>query len=368
MKSLFAVVAFAGLAATAMAQSLGYTVVYTDQISDTIGAVNTVGAPYTLVDFRSFQSDFDTRLAWITPGPGGALYVANGPAPVPNPTPKAGIYRIDNIFTSPTVTWAGGGDPLQNPVGIIYDAPRSQFIAISNPQGNIAQGPRDGIFGVSVPGATVTELYAEPSIFGTPRPRYEAGHHIVQDSLSGRYIVSCVNGGTSAPVNSDPDASTLWYFDAATNNVSLLADLSGILPGGHSITRLTGMATIPGDNDLFVADQLIGVGEGAIYRILRDDTTGAVTGASLVLGGLTQPEQLLYNPYSGKLIVNERANFGGEFGPAGTPRIFEMNLDGSNVVTLASGMHARGLYVIPAPAGAAVLGLAGLVAARRRRN
>jgi len=252
-------------------------------------------------------------------------------------------------------------------VGIIYDAPRSQFIAVSNPQGNIAQGPRDGVFGVSYPSGSVTELYSEPTIFGTPRPRYEAGHHIVQDSLSGRYIISCVNGGSSAPVNSDPDASTLWYFDAATNNVSLLADLSGVLPGGMSITRLTGMATIPGDNDLFVADTQLGIGQGGIYRINRDDVSGMVTSVALVLGGLTQPEQLLYNPYSGKLIVNERANFSGEFGPAGTPRIFECDLNGSNVVTLATGMHARGLYVVPAPGSLALLGLGGLLAGRRRR-
>lgn len=366
MKNLTALLAVLGCTGGAFAQSLGYTVVYTDQISDTIGSVSSIGVKTTHFDFRSIMSDSEARLAWLTEGPDGALYVANGPYPIGNPS-TAGIYRVSNLFGTPSVSQFAGGDPLQNPVGLIYDAPRSQFIAISNAQGTVAQGPRDGIFGISNPGGTITELFTEGSIFTTPRPRYEAGHHIVRDSLSGRYIVSCVNGGADAPVNTDPDGSTLWYFDAATNTVSLCADLSFTLPGGGSITRATGMATIPGDNDLFIADTQLGVGQGAIYRVNRDDVTGAMTSVSLVLGGLTQPEQLLYNPYSGKLIVNERANFSGEFGPAGVARIFEMNLDGTNIVTIAENVHARGLYVIPAPSGLALLGLGGLAAARRRR-
>lgn len=368
MKNVLSIVAVAGLASVAAAQPLGYTVIFSDQISDTVGAISSIGSTTTLVDFRSFQSDANTRLAWITEGPGGDLYVANGPSPIQNPASTAGIYRISNIFGTPTTTFFGGGDPLQNPVGIIYDAPRSQFIAVSNPAGPVAQGKRDGIFTVANPSGAVTERFVEPDIFSAGRPRYEAGHHIVADPTTGNYIVSCYNGGVFAPVNTDPDGSTLWYFNAATNSVSLLADLSFSLSGGGSITRLTGMATIPGDNDLFVADTQFGPGESSIYRVVRDDVTGAVTAVNLVLGGLYQAEQLLFNPFSGKLLVNERANYDGGLGfPAGTPRIFEMNLDGSGVTTLATGMHARGLYVVPAPGAVALIGMAGLAAARRRR-
>lgn len=353
----------AGLAGLAHAQA--YTVVYTDQISDTIGAVTHTGAMSTLVDFRSFQSDADTRLAWITPGPDGALYVANGPYPVSNPS-TGGIYRVANIWGTPSVTTFASGDPLQNPVGITYDAARSQFITINNAQGPIAQGPFDGIVGVANPGGAKSILFNEGPNTG-PRPRYEAGHHVIPDTTTGNFIISCTNGGTYAPINSDPDGSTLWYFNAASNTVSLLADLSFTLPGGGSITQATGLAMAAGDNDLFVADTRLNPGEGGIYRVVRDDVTGAVTGVNLVLGGLTQPEQLLYNPYNGKLIVNERGNFSGEFGPPGVARLFEMNLDGTGVTTLATGIHARGLYVVPAPGALALLGLSGLVAARRRR-
>lgn len=355
----------AGVAGVAQAQPGAYTVVYTDQISDTIGAVTHTGATSTLVDFRSFQSDAATRLAWLTPGPDGAFYVANGPSPIGNPS-TAGIYRVGNIWGTPSVSTFASGDPLQNPVGITYDAARSQFLTINNAQGPVAQGAFDGIVGVANPGGGKSVLFTEGPNTG-PRPRYEAGHHIIPDTTTGNFIISCVNGGSFAPVNTDPDGSTLWYFNAASNTVSLLADLSNTLPGGGSITFATGLAMANGDNDLFVADTRLNPGEGGVYRVVRDDVTGAVTGVNLVLGGLTQPEQLLYNPYNGKLIVNERANYTGEFGTPGVPRLFEMNLDGTDVTTLATGMHARGLYVVPAPGALALLGLGGLIALRRRR-
>ena len=139
----------AGLAGLAHAQA--YTVVYTDQISDTIGAVTHTGAMSTLVDFRSFQSDAATRLAWLTPGPDGAFYVANGPSPIGNPS-TAGIYRVANLWGTPSVSTFASGDPLQNPVGITYDAARSQFLTINNAQGPVAQGAFDGIVGVAYPG------------------------------------------------------------------------------------------------------------------------------------------------------------------------------------------------------------------------
>lgn len=353
----------AAMAGVAYAQPGAYTVVYTDQISDTIGAVTHTGATSTLVDFRSFQSDAATRLAWLTPGPDGALYVANAPFPVSNPS-SASIFRVANIWGTPSVSAFASSDPIQNPVGITYDAARSQFLVINNAAGPIAQGGFDGIVGLSNPGGVKTALFTEGPTTG-PRPRYEAGHHIIPDTTTGNFIISCVNGGSFAPVNTDPDGSTLWYFNAASNTVSLLADLSGTLPGGESITFATGMAMAAGDNDLFVSNSRSAPGEGAIYRVVRDDVTGAVTGVNLVLGGLTQPEQLLYNPYNGKLIVNERGNYDGA--TPGVARLFEMNLDGTDVTTLATGMHARGLYVVPAPGALALLGLGGLVAMRRRR-
>jgi hypothetical protein len=353
----------AGLAGAAHAQSGAYTVVYTDQISDTIGAVTHTGATSTLVDFRSFQSDAATRLAWLTPGPDGALYVANAPFPVSNPS-SAAIYRVGNIWGTPSVSVFASSDPIQNPVGITYDAARSQFLTLNNAAGPIAQGGFDGVLGLANPSGAKNVLFTEGPNTG-PRPRYEAGHHVIPDTTTGNFIISCVNGGSFAPVNSDPDGSTLWYFNAASNTVSLLADLSFSLPGGESITFATGMAMANGDNDLFVSNSRPNAGEGAIYRVIRDDVSGAVTGVNLVLGGLTQPEQLLYNPYNGKLIVNERGNYDGA--TPGVARIFEMNLDGTNVTTLATGMHARGLYVVPAPGSLALLGLGTLIATRRRR-
>ena len=366
MKKALVLAIVAGAASVAAAQQLGYTVVYTDQISDSIGKIESVGVTNTLVNFGA--SD---RLAWLFQGPNSDWYVANGPSPVGNPSDSK-IQRVTGLFSgAATVTTLASNDPLQNPVGIIYDSASNDIITLQNPAGPVAQGKRDGISRVNFNTGAVTMVYDEPSIFTTPRPRYEAGHHIVRDNTAGssNYIISCVNGGVfTAGTNTDPDASTLWYFDASTNTPTLLADLSGSLAGGGSITRLTGITAIAGDNDLFAADTLLPNGAGAIYRIVRDDVTGAVTAVNLVLGGLTQPEQLLYNPYNNTILVGERGNYDGISGdPAQTARIFEMNLDGSNVRTLATGVFARGLAVIPAPGTLAMVGLAGLAAARRRR-
>lgn len=368
MKICLSVALVAGMAVAAHAQSLGFTVVYSDQISDTIGKVESVGVTESLVDFRSFQSDADTRLSWLFQGPDGNWYVGNAPVPISNPSNHS-IFRVNNLFGTASVSTFASGEPIQNPVGMIYDSASNSIIGINNPSQPISQTKRDGIFKADFNTGVTNVVFDEPDITTTLTPRWDTGHHIIRDTTTSNYIVTCVNGGTfGGTPQIDSAGSTLWYFDSSTNSVSLLADLSTALPGNQPLSRLTGVTQAAGDNDLFICNTEFGNGDGAIYRVLRNDVTGAYEGLTLVLDGLTQPEQIIYNPFNNTLIVNERANYDGANGePAGTARILEIGLDGSGLRTLASGVHARGLAVVPSPGTLAMVGLAGLAAARRRR-
>jgi MYXO-CTERM domain-containing protein len=77
---------------------------------------------------------------------------------------------------------------------------------------------------------------------------------------------------------------------------------------------------------------------------------------SLVLN-IEDPGEIQYNKYNNKLV----------FGQVAPDTLAQINLDGSGYEVLESGVSPRGIWIVPAPGATFALGLAGLLAMRRRR-
>ncbi|MCC6679243.1 MAG: hypothetical protein IT436_19115 [Phycisphaerales bacterium] len=301
----------------------------------------------------------DSRLAGIT-RIGSDWFISDGPFPVLEPS-NSRIIKATALFSGAPVvtTFASSGD-IQNPIGITYHSGSNSIVGVMNP----GKGPPkfDGLLSINSTGTATTRLFEEPNPNITPSPRYNAGAYIVQDVNRGnRFLVTCSNGGIDTP---DPTqdrfvASTLHAFtigDDLTTTHDYIYDFSSSSTGlAETLFEVRGM-TIAGDN-VFVSDVL----RGEIYKLTLDGT-GAVSGISLLLAGLDQPESLIYNPFTNKLIIDEA----GELDPT-RARISQINLDGTGYEVLANGFHARGFAIVPTPGSLALLGLGGLMAGRRRR-
>lgn len=289
--------------------------------------------------------------AGITKGPDGAFYVSRSRLPVPNA--GAGIVRITDLFGTPNATELVTGDPLQNPIGLSYSDATGRLLTVSNPG---SSGMIRGIFDISL-GGVVTPVASEVN-GGTG---YRSGTSLTRDPNSSDYFVSAINGGAFDPMTLDGQASTLWRlsYNNGTNDYSLdptpIVDFTDILGPGNHLTNVRGIVAIPGTNDIYAADFV----SESIYRITLD-AMGDFQSISLVIGGLDEPENLIYNPYTNKLIIDERGGLTNSV-------ISQINLDGSGYEVLATGDHARGFYIVPTPAGFALAPIAGLFAMRRRR-
>ena len=133
---------------------------------------------------------------------------------------------------------------------------------------------------------------------------------------------------------------------------SLLVDLSNTNLG-TPLTFLGGITSA--GNDLYVADRRA----DAVFKITLDGN-GDFSSIAQVIGGLNEPENLIFNPFTGKLVIDVRDDLN-------NPMIVQCNLDGTGLEVLAAGFHARGFEIVPSPATFALLGLGTVVGARRRR-
>lgn len=336
--------------AAAMAQAPG-DILFTDEQARSIRLIPTVGVPSTLHTF----ADPTTRLAGITQGGDGEWYVANGPFPVGNPSASS-IIRVANLFTAPSPSIYNSGDPLQNPHGLVYDAPRNRFLAVNNPIQPMTQPELPGILAVT--NSSMNFVFSGPP-FGAPPPAFRNGTYMVADPNSPNdYIVMAENGGMFNPGTPDGEASTMWRLsiNPGTGNgtMTLIKDFSttpyGVLANSRGITA------IPGTRDFFITDVI----KDAVYKVTLDNA-GLFSSITEVQTGLNGVESIIFNPYTNKLVLDVSDDLV-------NPTIRQMNLDGSGLVTLTTG-HARGFAIVPTPASAAtLLGAIGLLAARRRRR
>lgn len=355
----------AALGGVAFAQNNG-DIIFTSQQADAVklisGTTPTAPGAATLIAANTFG----TSLGGITRAGDGNYYIVDGNFPVPNPS-TAGVRRINNPFSgAATLSTFVQGDPLQYGVGVAYSANTNSLITVNNPFGPVSQGIADGIYNVPLNNpSAVTQIFAEPPI-STPQPRYQAGMYIVQDPNSNDFFVVTENGGTGTVGTNPQDdlfPGALWRvrYNGGTNSYAVdatpVVDFGAPFTGlGFNINGPRGIAAVPGTSDLFVTD----LWGGTVYKITLDGS-GNYSSIALVLSGLDQPESIIYNEYTGKLVIDERGNLTNS-------RISTFNLDGSGFTVLYTGEHARGFAIVPAPSAVALLGMGGMVLARRRRR
>ncbi len=364
-------VALAGFAAVAAAQVTPNNgdIIFTSETANGVKLIS--GAAPGPATTLFLSSNSATRFAGIRQAPDGNYYVADGRFPFPNQT-DAGIVRISNIFSgAATASQLTQGNPLQNPLGLEWSRDTNEFIVNSNPGSPVTGATNDGLFGVNLAGGT-RQFYQEPFPIPATRPTFDSSFDLVPDPRPGSrdFLVTNVNGGVAtnpAPAfGFDQAASTVWRlrYNAGTNDYTLdtsaaVVDFSNTFTGAtSSFYNTRGITAVPGTNSFFVAD----LEAGAINQITMN-AAGAFVSMQTIITGLAAPESIEYNPFTNKLVIAER---GGFFSIANA-KISQINLDGSGYQVLYAGEHARGFAIIPSPASVALLGLGGLLAARRRR-
>lgn len=342
------------LAAGAAASSaLAQPLLMTDYASDAIYRLN---ADDSMTKLYQFNDDANTRLACITRGPDGAFYVANGPLPIDNPS-QSNIFRITDLLSgSGTASVFAASDPLQNPVGLVYDGATHNFLTATNPVGTVAQGGFAGIVGIDKTSGGLTEVYEQPD-YNDPPVVYRRGIRLAADQTTpGTYLVVSENGGSYDTGNSGDEnhGSTLWRLtvdNGLHGTVDLVADMSDFNTG-DPITRMRGLTWGP-EGELYVTD----AGTDAIYRIDFDGSNVDTISKIFALPSGSSALDIVYQPSTDSLV----------FSAEDTQQLWRVGRDGSNPVVLAEHFEARGFYVVPSPGVGALLGLAGLGALRRRR-
>ena len=287
---------------------------------------------------------------------GSSFYFNDGAANF-DPTLTSGLFRLDNAFTTPSISPVATGLPLENPIGLQWDAGRNNFITVNNP---FSPGPSsfDGVLGVT-PGGTVTEIFEED--FSVPRPRYQGGARLAREAFSDSYLATSING-SAAVVGSGElgNGSALIRLDidgSLSGSQSTVVDLADTSVTGLADPLLdtAGIAVNPNNGLVYLTDR----NAGAIYELTLDGV-GAFDSIRLLIDGLDEPEEIQYDPFNDRLVFDE--NRGSSLG-----RISQVELDGSGLQVLVDGVETRGIVVVPAPASFGLLALGGLVAARRRR-
>jgi len=358
---------FFGTACAALALSAGAAfggfsngdIVFTDAPDD---AIRVIRAGSNLLETLYVADPMDgpgIRFGDIT-RVDGRFYVNSGV-----PDADAGIpgrlIRIDSLFgASPMAADLATGGFLQNPIGIAFNRRSDQFLSINNTgQTPMQMAPDfDGIIGVSRADGTQTFRFDE--VAGLPGLNYQAGNSIAQRAdRANAYLVTSINGGfisDNPGVGDDVETSIVYNVRVnASGDVSLNPFFDFKDTPFGDLTFVRGVTTAIGDDDtldVYVTDR----STDAIYRI-DTDADGNATGLSLILDGLMNPGKIVYDRFTDTLVFGEIEN----------DSISRVNLDGTGLTVLATGVDPRGFYIVPAPGAAALLGLGGLAAIRRRR-
>jgi hypothetical protein len=325
----------------------------------------------TLVNFNPSGNDTVARFAHITQGPSGEFYVGNGPLPTQEPS-TATISRIDGAFSGlPTVSIFTSSNPLQNPTGLAYDPFTGSLLVPNNPGSGQAIPPGlEGLLAYDITNSANNVLaLPEPPVPATPRPRLQAFGGITAGQNPGEFYQVGVNGGLTRD-ESQPDGTTrepsviarVQFNDASdplNNTDEIIFDGSTTFTGLPTIISLIrGIAQLPSGNLVF-ADETT----RSIWEVVLDGS-GDFAGINQLVdlsATTTVPQALIYNPFTNKINYSERDT------NTLLDDLIEIDLDGTGRNVLATDIRISGLFAVPAPASAALLGLGGLAAFRRRR-
>lgn len=287
----------------------------------------------------------------------GSSFYFNDGAGDANPAFTSGLFRLDGAFSSPSITPVATGLPLENPIGLQWDAGRGNFITVNNPFSPGA-GSFEGILGVTM-GGTVTRIFEED--LSIPRPRYQGAARLAREAFNDSYLVTSPNGsGAVVGPGELGTGSAIFRINidgSLSGTQELVVDLADTAVTGLADPLLdtAGIAVNPNNGLIYITDR----NRGSIYEMTLDGS-GAFDSIRVLIDGLTEPEEIQYDPFNDRLVFDE--NFGADAG-----RISQVELDGSGLKVLIDGVDTRGIVVVPAPASLSLLALGGLAAVRRRR-
>lgn len=342
------VVALLATAGAAMAQNSQF--LFTNQNDPGIDAY-TGGAHTRIIDVTN-PGAFLAGIVQV----GGSFYFNDGAANF-DPSLVSGLFRLDDAFGTPSITAVATGMPIENPIGLQWDAGRGNFITVNNPFTPQATSV-EGILGIT-PGGTVTTIFEQD--LSRPRPRYQGASRLARQFGSDSYLVTSPNGsGAVVGPGELGTGSALFRINidgALAGTQELVVDLADTAVTGlaEPLLDTAGIEVNPNNGLVYLTDR----NRGAIYEMTLDGS-GAFDSIRVLVDGLTEPEEVRYDPFNDRLVFDE--NFG-----AGLGRISQVELDGTGVVVLVDGVDTRGIVVIPAPASLSLLALGGLAAVRRRR-
>jgi len=274
-----------------------------------------------------------------------------------DPSATSGLFRLSDPFGAATISPVATGMPIENPIGLQWDAGRDNFIVIDNAFTPTPDSV-DGVLGIT-PGGSVSTIFRED--LSVPRPRYQAAARLAPDPTSNGFLVPSINGSGAVTGPGEDAGSALFRLNidgSLEGSTELIVDLADTSVTGLDapLVDTAGVAVNPSTGLVYLTDRRA----GAIYELALT-ADGAFDSIRAIIDGLDNPEEIQYDPFNDRLVFDE--NIGEELG-----RISQVELDGSERKILVDEVDTRGLVVIPAPAGAAVLGLGGLALARRRRS
>lgn len=337
--SLVALAATGAIAAGANAGFVNGDIIYTDENSN--GIFHYSGGSSSLLHT---VTGTDVRVAGIT-RVNGHYYVNSGLA-APGTPSTAAVYRVKKLFNAPNQSTLASSNPILNPIGIAYHRASDQLLLINNP--GPGSQPDEGVLGVKTSNGDVAIVFEEDNTL--PRPRYTSGTRIIRDvNNADRFYINSTNGGALDGGGIDDNGSQIYQLDMAadgTGVMSLVVDLSFTAFGNITFTRsitTDGTKFYFGDNNT-----------SAIYSI---DIDGNLASLAQLATGLTRPNAVEWNPYTNKIVWSDNVD----------EAIYQMNIDGTGIETLETGVSARGFYFVPTPGAATLLGLGALVGVRRRR-
>lgn len=348
----------------------------------------------------NFQTS-EVRLADISVGPNGSFLVAQGqggPRGDPNTSTigLGAVLSLQNVQTVPSISSRSSSGLLANPIGIAYDATTDSAVTVHNPTSGLQITPStDGIVTANYTTGAQNLIFVEDR--NAPRPRYQAGAYIQPDprGLARTFVVSSIQGGLNVPVVTNTVGGPQLYrltYDANLGNTVMSRIVDFTNPAETGVTEqfldgvndptasggIRGVAIVPGDaNSVYVAMRWKGIwkvnlnNDGSFNSM--QEIISVINPNSPLFNGLI--EAMDYDPFANKLVfsldtrLTPQGPADGVFNASVTALrgLWEMNLNGTGLSNLVRGVHVRGIDFIPSPGTAALLGLAGLVAARRRR-
>ncbi|MEM1331005.1 MAG: PEP-CTERM sorting domain-containing protein [Planctomycetota bacterium] len=355
MKTSMIAIALMSAAGAAVAQQHVVFATLQDQIFVHDGQAS--GAQTLLYTNPNGANDPDVNYGGLVRGPGETFWLHSAPRPIQD-TANARILRLDNLFGGATETVLASNTPVQQPAGMLFDPTTRNLITINNPGSTANVNPRfEGVIGVNVDDGTVSTIFEENP--NDPAPRYfaAAGITMAAGMNPNEYFITSVNGGAGGTPTPNGESSVIVKLTVDPNTlngtVETVLDLTAANTGlASDLTFTRAIEKIDGTNDYLLSD----AADNAIYRA-SFDAAGNYQGISLVRDGFASAGGLKYDNTDGTIV----------FYDPGADELYRISLDGSTIETLASNVEINSFVLIPAPGTAALLGLGGLVAARRRR-